>query len=212
VKLNYCSECQDVYNLTFEKRTCSCGASFGYYKRDGLNAIIGGTAIPLGFTNGSFGSARASRPKSGLGMQFTAFVIPEECDHISVEPMAKTVYVESEGSRLNDSDLKSCVEYNLDQSVLSDAKDVLATVAGANEGDDWYWVLLMKEGNFSLVQGGCDYTGWDCQSSATVVYADTAYAAVALARLDRDSRPILSSLIGQLSGEIPYGLMVYSKE
>lgn len=35
---------------------------------------------------------------------------------------------------------------------------------GQNEGDDWIWEVVLFDGTKWSVQGGCDYTGWDCQS------------------------------------------------
>ena len=59
---------------------------------DGLNAEIGGRAIPLGFDNGSFVRALSDRPKEGLGRRFEAFVIAEQCPTIvgdAVKPRGK---------------------------------------------------------------------------------------------------------------------------
>jgi hypothetical protein len=41
--------------------------------------------------------------------------------------------------------------------------DLYACVMGENDEYDWYW-LIRKDKWFYYVQGGCDYTGWDCQS------------------------------------------------
>ena len=85
MKLLYCHHCGDVVSLRFVARRCSCGRSGGYYKLDGLNAVILGDAIPLGFDNHSFQLALKNRPKSGLGTGFKAFVIPFACETIQVE-------------------------------------------------------------------------------------------------------------------------------
>lgn len=82
MKLIYCPHCKDVRRLTFEKRECECGASFGYYYKDGLHAVIGGDAIPLGIDNFTFGYALEHRPETGMGMTFSAFVIPKQCPSI----------------------------------------------------------------------------------------------------------------------------------
>lgn len=75
MKLIYCEFCGDVFNLTREEKSCSCGRSKGKYLPDGLNAEISGkNSVPLGFSNGSFIDALSLRK---YGINFTAFVIPE---------------------------------------------------------------------------------------------------------------------------------------
>ena len=73
-----------------------------------------------------------------------------------------------------DYSLSACIEYNSIGLDLPDFKKVLAVWEGENDGDDWRWVIkLTKEAKakfgygFVFIQGGCDYTGWDCQSWAT---------------------------------------------
>ena len=39
---------------------------------------------------------------------------------------------------------------------------------GENDEYGWYWILQMKNGLFAFARGCCDYTGWDCQSSARI--------------------------------------------
>jgi hypothetical protein len=84
VKLIYCPECQDVKKLQKGTRWCKCRESWGFYKEDGLNAVLGGEAVPLGFNNRSF--ALALRMRTGSRYQaknFTAFTIDESvCDTI----------------------------------------------------------------------------------------------------------------------------------
>ena len=79
MKLIFCRECESVLSLNFEKKTCDCGSAWGKYHKDGLNAEYGGTAIPLGFANGSLRDALNNQPKNGMGENFNAFVIPEVC-------------------------------------------------------------------------------------------------------------------------------------
>lgn len=79
MKLIFCKECCSVFSLSFDKKTCDCEKSWGQYERDGLNAKYGGEAIPLGFANNSFRTALNNQPKSGMGKDFSAFVIPAEC-------------------------------------------------------------------------------------------------------------------------------------
>lgn len=86
MKLIYCPSCSDVVKLRLvRRRNCECGMSYGYYAEDGLNAVIGGLAVPLGFANPTFKYALDHRPKDGAGYQFEAFVIPVECPTIKQE-------------------------------------------------------------------------------------------------------------------------------
>jgi hypothetical protein len=66
--------------MGFENKTCECGASWGSYKGDGLNATYGGEAVPLGFANSSLAKALRNQPLVGKGRPFQAFVIPQVCD------------------------------------------------------------------------------------------------------------------------------------
>lgn len=77
MKLLLCPDCGDVFNLSSAEKSCTCGTTRGYYV-DNLNAVYEG-GIPLGFTNSTFLNAVRTQPQSGLGREFTAFVIPKEC-------------------------------------------------------------------------------------------------------------------------------------
>lgn len=66
-----------------------------------------------------------------------------------------------------DDDLYECLHYNPQTFDIDNIKQVLAVHEGKNDGDDWRWVVALKNGKFAFLQGGCDYTGWDCQSWAT---------------------------------------------
>ena len=85
MKLLFCSKCQDVRKLQYRRVFCECGKSWGNYFEDGLNAYIGGEAVPLGFDNGSFKQALRNQPKRAPGKRFEAFVIQTECDTVIVE-------------------------------------------------------------------------------------------------------------------------------
>lgn len=92
---------------------------------------------------------------------------------------------------------------------LKDIDVIVAEVCGENDGYPWYWILQMKDGSFSWATGGCDYTGWDCQSSADIFdsYA-TVEAALDAVKIDEyDSRKnILACLRGQVAGTIPFAI------
>lgn len=76
-----------------------------------------------------------------------------------------------------DYDLVSCLKYNPQDFSLLDIERVLAVWEGENDGEDWRWVLRLHDGRFVFLQGGCDYTGWDCQSWASHVITDSAESA-----------------------------------
>lgn len=79
-----------------------------------------------------------------------------------------------------DYDLKSCLDNNSDVGIKpSDISIVLAVCEGENDGQPWYWVLQLNDGRFASLRGWCDYTGWDCQSGASIEFFDTARAAAA---------------------------------
>lgn len=75
-------------------------------------------------------------------------------------------------------DLKACLKYNpQDGWEIDDVADILAVVEGENDEGHWHWLLRLKEPPLRYVYlvGGCDYTGWDCQSWAesSIFPADT---------------------------------------
>lgn len=83
MKLIFCPKCSDVVKLSAKGlRRCECGKASGQYDKDGLNATISGTAIPIGFSNPSLSKALQNRPENGLGQTFEAFVIPKTCPTI----------------------------------------------------------------------------------------------------------------------------------
>ena len=82
MKLIFCPKCEDIRKLSYDLRRCSCGEAWGYYRDDGLNAVIGGGAIPLGIENSSLIRALKVRPIDGMGSRFVAFVIPEKCSTV----------------------------------------------------------------------------------------------------------------------------------
>lgn len=91
MKLIFCTKCQDIVKLKKTYATCQCGKSYGYYKKDGLNAVIGGSCIPVGFANDSFTSALEHQPREGMGLRFIAFVIPMLCPTIDNENYSQDI-------------------------------------------------------------------------------------------------------------------------
>jgi len=82
MKLLFCPLCQDVLKLSLKGRHCECGASWGRYLEDGLEAELSGQGIPLGFANSTLRTALGRRPAEGLGSTFTAFVIADFCETV----------------------------------------------------------------------------------------------------------------------------------
>ena len=87
MKLLMCIECNDIFNLKYIAKSCTCGKTEGRYI-DNLNATYSGPAIPIGFANTSFLEAsrrqtfmnvmeRESKDICCAGEEFTAFIIPE---------------------------------------------------------------------------------------------------------------------------------------
>jgi len=95
-----------------------------------------------------------------------------------------------------DYDLSACLEYNPQPSfTVDDIERVLAVFEGTNDETDWRWIILLKDNRFAALQGGCDYTGWDCQSWAD----STIYTTVAEALSHfKDQKDIWNSFIIQL--------------
>jgi hypothetical protein len=54
-----------------------------------------------------------------------------------------------------------------------DVAVILAMSDGENDGANWLGAFQLKDGRYLYVEGWCDYTGWDCQSSGSSWVADT---------------------------------------
>ena len=104
-----------------------------------------------------------------------------------------------------DHDLVDCLEFNSqDGFSVEDIKRVLAVWEGENDGDDWRWILVLNSGKFVFLQGGCDYTGWDCQSSANSIICDDIKDIVSAMRnpmrFSENNDTIIIHLVKQLIG------------
>lgn len=87
---------------------------------------------------------------------------------------------------LVDSDLQGAFMYNSARP-SSPIVEILATVDGCNDYADWHWLAMLESGRFAYITGGCDYTGWDCQSNLDVHEADTLAECVRLVpEVERD--------------------------
>ena len=86
MKLLYCPECGDIFNLAYEEKHCRCGGCGGHYLEDKLHAVYHGTGVPLGISNPSFTIAIEQQVLLNEeeqipveGARFEAFFIPANC-------------------------------------------------------------------------------------------------------------------------------------
>lgn len=49
--------------------------------------------------------------------------------------------------------------------------EVIASVNGYNDGDQWIGLFRMTDGRFLVAEGGCDYTGWECRAGNSLCVA-----------------------------------------
>lgn len=65
-------------------------------------------------------------------------------------------------------DFASAANYN-DSGPLADESLSITGLwcahRGYNDGDDWVWIVDLSDGSQWWMKGGCDFTGWDCQSN-----------------------------------------------
>lgn len=83
-----------------------------------------------------------------------------------------------------DYNIEACLEYNSLPFSVEDIEKIVAVWEGEHDGDDWRWIIKLTKNatniygaKFVFMQGGCDYTGWDCQSWATSEFAKSALGA-----------------------------------
>lgn len=100
MKLLYCLECGDIFNLTKKEKACGCGKTKGKYLNNS-DAEYSGNAQPIGIGNGSFRQAYSiqkfkdkqnkGEPKCCEGVEFNAFFIPANATTLTkVEPITQT--------------------------------------------------------------------------------------------------------------------------
>lgn len=53
----------------------------------------------------------------------------------------------------------------------ADVVEVLASVNGENDGDNWICIVRLADGRFACCEGGCSYTGWGFDSHNTITVA-----------------------------------------
>lgn len=99
----------------------------------------------------------------------------------ATETKGESVMTEMNTAIEDNYDLRAaCGENGIDSS---DIEAVLLEITGENDERDWHWIVKTKAG-FAYITGGCDYTGWDCRSSADRHDAETLEGALALTPQD----------------------------
>jgi hypothetical protein len=83
---------------------------------------------------------------------------------------------------------------------VDDVAEILATDDGENDERQWVGVFRLTNGQFAFVEGGCDYTGWDCQSSAYGTVASSVDELVRWA-MDDDARSRLADALDPVTDE-----------
>lgn len=111
----------------------------------------------------------------------------------------------------NDSlyDLSACFNYAVTPPFERPTKANLhACVMGENDESSWYWLLEVGR-KFYYVEGGCDYTGWDCQSWGEIEERNSLEEVLELAPEKETiyDRPIKKWLKDQLTGDLPIGVV-----
>lgn len=61
-------------------------------------------------------------------------------------------------------------KHNSHGNLYSATEKVLWEWTTGGDEPSFAWILKLKDGRFASVEGGCDYTGWDCQSSIEVLH------------------------------------------
>lgn len=65
------------------------------------------------------------------------------------------------------SSFASAVTYHDNPLADSLIIDIVMEQEGQNDCEDWIWVVTVADGRRWRLSGWCDFTGWDCQSSAS---------------------------------------------
>lgn len=108
-------------------------------------------------------------------------------------------------------DIASAFGHNGLNDRLKEIDVIVAEVCGENDSYPWYWILKMQNGTFSWATGNCDYTGWDCQSSAEIYdkfkTADKALEDLKIFKFEH-RKGIKENLKSQLDEEAPFALFI----
>lgn len=84
-------------------------------------------------------------------------------------------------------------EHGLDD-LLSRTEKIVLELTGQNDGAEWHWIVTTTTG-FAYIVGGCDYTGWDCQSHCEA-YEDESLTKILL-QVPEDIRSTFSDMLSK---------------
>jgi len=87
-------------------------------------------------------------------------------------------------------------------------KSIILEVPGENDAFNWHWICETKDGKYWYLEGGCDYTGWDCRSDLkSNGLFDTIEEAIQASpeKPDYDDRDIRDIFTKQLNNELVFG-------
>lgn len=108
-----------------------------------------------------------------------------------------------------DYDLANCIDYHIKEFDILQVVEVLAVWEGENDGDDWRWILKLTTecgakngGEYAFIQGGCDYTGWDCQSWGKATFKSSPMEAAELAKTGPEGATGEEAIIGMGLGRL----------
>ena len=113
--------------------------------------------------------------------------------------------------RILDDDMEAAFENsNPDEFKLEDIDNILAEIAGENDEYSWYWIVVLKDGRYALIEAACDYIGWDCQSWINLYTGKSIDEVLEFApeKEDWTKRIIRSQLKNQVLGLQPFGLYI----
>jgi hypothetical protein len=54
-----------------------------------------------------------------------------------------------------------------------DVVEIAHIIDGDPDGENWCCVVRLHDGRWAALEGGCDYTGWDCQADASAAVASS---------------------------------------
>ena len=69
-----------------------------------------------------------------------------------------------------DYDLFACLTFNPQPFKLIDIDKVLAVFEGEHDSKEGHWVIRLDDNRYLYLRGGCNYTGWDCNSWAFTLF------------------------------------------
>jgi hypothetical protein len=62
---------------------------------------------------------------------------------------------------------------NIEIDPKKDIKRVIASIDGEQDNSNWQAVIELNDGRYAWISSGCDYTGWGCQDSGSIIYAES---------------------------------------